>query len=376
MSATEQYNSRMPQKARLITQLENWKTCQENPTGEDGEPAPLRAVALHVPNLPSDQNPLFSSEVNSKTECAILADKILRKMQEWANGTSQAGEDLCGDLQPFFGSNSSEGQGHYSIRVKPDRKFFGSETPLIGDLGSPREQASTLVREAITHGRDVMSFAGAQLARTDDRTDRIIESLEGQLKEARAYIKELESGRRSVMELENTLGDKKLDRDMKSRENDMKLRVMETAGNKILDYIPLFTTKLDQFFLTKFGGQAPGQLTDEGQAYKEMAEIFLSKFQDKNTAIQVFKSLNLSDSEKAKIFTGANKLRLEDKRKTMQAEASALYRGLGVPQRHFMKLLPPGGRQIPTGTGRGPEQPGPEISAQAKVVPSTGTEGK
>jgi hypothetical protein len=159
---------------------------------------------------------------------------------------------------------------------------------------------------------------------------------------------------------------------MKSRENDMKLRVMETAGNKILDYIPLFTTKLDQFFLTKFGGQAPGQLTDEGQAYKEMAEIFLSKFQDKNTAIQVFKSLNLSDSEKAKIFTGANKLRLEDKRKTMQAEASALYRGLGVPQRHFMKLLPPGGRQIPTGTGRTPE---PEIPAQGQAS-STGTEGK
>lgn len=375
MSATEQYNSRLPQKARLISQLEDWKTCKENPIGEDGEPAPLRAVALHVPNLPADQNPLFSSEVNPKTECAVLADKILRKMQEWANGTSQAGEDLCGDLQPFFGSNSSEGQGHYSIRVKPDRKFFGSETPLIGDLGSPREQASTLVREAITHGRDVMSFAGAQLARTDDRTDRIIQSLEDQLKEARTYIKELESGRRGVMDLENTLADKKLERDLKSRENDMKLRVMESAGNKVLDYIPLFTTKLDQYLLTKFGGASPGQLSDEGQVYKEMAEIIFSKIKDKETAVQVFKSLNLSESEKSKIFTGANKLRLEDKRKTMHTEASAVYRGLGIPQRSFMKLLPPGGRQIPTGTGRGPE-PAPEISAQAKVVPSTGTEGK
>ncbi len=362
MSATEQYNTPSTTKMRLMAQLKAWRDAEENPIGEDGKPAPLRMVVLRVHNL---ETPLIPGiAVTAKTELPVLADKIIRKMKEWANGTQTNGETLVGDLHPYFGNNSEEGQGHYAISIKPDRTAFGSEAPLVGDLGNTREASAVIIRESITHGRDVMQFAGAVMGKTDERTDRIIDSLEKQLEKAYARIAALESGADRVRGLENDLADKKLDRDLKSRENDMKMKVMESAGNKLIDYIPLFTSKLDQYMVSKFGGGQ--QLTDEGKFYKSVVEVILSKVKNTSQLKAVVSALNLTEEDVKRIESAGSKLQLEEKRGAMHEEAKAL--GRGGPVRSIRKLLP-----ARTGGGSIPTIPNPSRAPTPPTSPAPGT---
>lgn len=349
MSIADQYKSRTSLRMRMISQLEEWKMCKDNPLGEDGKPAPLRALVLLAQGL---NDPLDSWPIDAKTDHVVAADKIIRKAYDWCNEMSN-GQDLCCDLNPFFGTDINLGQKHFGFRVKPDQKYVGGELPLIGDLSNPREQSAALVREAITLGRDMTSFTGATLRINEERTERIITSLEDQLKEARSYIKELEGGRRAVMLLEQDLADKKLQRDQLAREGEMKLQVMEMAGKKILGYIPLFTMKLDQYLMDKFGVANSGELSDEGKEHREMLEMMMSRISDKDTAVEVFRALKFNKSEQVKVFNYVTKLRLEGERKTMYEEAAGVTKGLGGAGGRIRPLsLPPANTARPrTATG-------------------------
>jgi hypothetical protein len=374
MPATDQYSQPSTTKARLAMQLKAWQLAEDNPMGEDGKPAPLRAIAIYVSNLPPDQNPFISEAINAKTDCTLLAHKIIQKMTHWINEMNQAGESLQGDMQPFFGSNPEPGQGHYGIRVKPNKQSFGNESPLTGDFRDSREAGAAIVREAISHGRDVTSFGGLLFSKAEERTDKIIESLENEIKNLREHVRELEAGRKNVAALEADLADKTLDRDMKQRKNNMELAVMESAGYKLIDYIPFFMSKIDEIMINKFGGPKQ-EMTDEGKFYKGIAETIFSKIQDKDTALKVFQALNLSKDEQVRLFQGASKLQIEEKRKAMHEEAASLSRGAPL------RLLTMGARGIPTINTRRPKAPIPTASAssakaEVQVKAETGTDSK
>lgn len=376
MSATEQFNTPSSLKMRLMKQLQAWRDAEENPIGEDGKPAPLKMVVLKVNN--SDTPLIPGLPITPTTQIPIIADKILRKMKDWASATSQGGEEIFGDLQPYFGTNTDEGQGHYGIRMKPERTAFGSETPIIGDLGNPREASGVIVRESISLTRDAMSFAGGIIGKAEDARDKVIEYQADEIKNLRQRVKDLESGQDAIRSLQNDLADKKLDRDLKSRENDMKMKVMESAGDKLISYIPLFTSKIDEYMVKKLGNGE--KLSDEGKFYKSVVEVILSKLQNEEQAKTVFRALGLTKEDLVKIQSAGNKLQLEEKRGEMHEEAKSLMRG--GPIRNIRRLLPPASRGIPTIPNPSNPKPAapngaaktPPIEVEGKVVPqATGT---
>jgi hypothetical protein len=317
------FSGRSGKRVALIRQLEAWKLAKQNPMDEDGHPAPLRALALRVMGDGSGQV-VQQWPCDAKMEHVTRADEILNFCEHYANEVSISGEVIVFALYPFFGAGSSGGRiegAVYPIQIAPQPKFEGPDRFAASmDLRNPSNQSSTVLREAVGLTRESWALVGGTMRIT-------VESLERQVERLTAENQALKTDRERLWEMQQKLMDHQLDREIRFRKENVQIAAMEAAAGKLLSYLPVVTSKLDQFVAEKFG-VASGTPSEEADRLRGALHTILSKFSDKDKASKIFTAMELSESELAVIKNIGGEFLMEEKHKKLQEEARAATRGL------------------------------------------------
>lgn len=337
------FSGRTSKRVALIKQLEGWKSARLNPTDEEGRPAPLRALALRVMGDGSGQV-IQQWPCDAKMEHVARADEILDFCEHYAGEVSISGEVIVFTLYPFFGSGSSGGRiegAVYPIQVAPQPKFEGPDRFAASmDLRNPSNQSSTVLREATSLTRESWALVGGTMRIT-------VESLERQVERLTSENQALKADRERLWEMQQKLMDHQLDREIRFRKENVQISAMEAAASKLLSYVPVVTSKIDQFVAEKFG-VANGTPSEETDRLRGALHLLLNKFGDKEKATKIIAAMELTESELALVKNIGGEFLMEEKQKKLKEDAYAATRGLPgvVPIRRIPGM---GG----TGTGEG-----------------------
>lgn len=318
------FSGRSSKRIALIKQLEAWKSAKQNPNDEDGKPAPLRALALRVMGDGSGQV-IQQWPCDAKMEHVARTDEILGFCEHYAGEVSVSGEVIVFALYPFFGAGSSGGRiegAVYPIQIAPQPKFEGPDRFAASmDLRNPANQSSTVLREAVGLTRESWALVGGTMRIT-------VESLERQVERLTAENQALKADRERLWEMQQKLMDHQLDREIRFRKENVQIAAMEAAAGKLLSYIPVVTSKLDQFVAEKFGVGGNGEPSAEADRLRGALHTILSKFNDKDKATKIIAAMELSDTELTVIKNIGGEFLMEEKHKKLQEEARAATRGL------------------------------------------------